>query len=102
MSKLKSLGVLKVSSIWDLGVGLDTSQPDSKGTLPWTPGDLNVTLTFEAGATLTLRASGTEPKLKYYIEVRGDNAEDVADRLEEAIEKELIRPEETGLAARQL
>jgi len=96
----KFVGGLKVSSVRDLGVGLDTSQRDGKATLPWTAGDLNVTLTFEAGATLTLRASGTEPKLKYYMEVSGCNAEDVADILEAAVEKELVRPGETGLAAR--
>ena len=82
-------------------IGLDTSQPDSKATLPWTAGDLNITLAFEVGATLTLRASGTEPKLKYYLEVSGGNAEEVADKLEAAVGAELVRPEETGLAPRQ-
>ena len=99
---LQSLAGFKVSAVRDLGIGLDTSKPDGKATLPWTPGDLNLTLMLEVGATLTLRASGTEPKLKYYLEVQGDNAEEVADKLEAAVEAELVCPEETGLATRQL
>jgi phosphomannomutase len=29
-----------------------------------------VTFTLETGSIVTLRASGTEPKIKYYIELR--------------------------------
>ena len=34
-----------------------------------------VTVTFENGAVFTLRASGTEPKLKYYSELAGPLAD---------------------------
>lgn len=37
---------------------------DGKAVLPWLPGDLMVTYTCEGGAWVTVRASGTEPKLK--------------------------------------
>ncbi len=53
----------------DLGTGLDTSAPGGKTTLPWTAGDMMITYTLGGGGTLTVRASGTEPKLKYYLEV---------------------------------
>lgn len=85
----------------DLGVGLDSSQPDGKAVLPWIAGDLNITFTFEVGAELTLRASGTEPKLKYYLEVSGGGSEaelqERAALLEAAISTELVKPEESGL-----
>lgn len=56
----------------DLGVGLDTREADHQPRLPWRAGDMMVTLGLAqrgSTATLTLRASGTEPKLKYYLEV---------------------------------
>lgn len=55
----------------DLGTGLDTSQPGGRAVLPWRRGDSMITFGLEGGASVTLRASGTEPKLKYYAEVSG-------------------------------
>ena len=66
-----------------------------EATLYWQPGDLMITFTLEGPATLTLRASGTEPKLKYYLETRDDVA--LADRLQAAVERELVQPERHGL-----
>ena len=57
-----------------------------------------LTLTLEGGALLTLRASGTEPKLKFYLEVRGDEA--LAARVEAAVVADLIRPQQHGLQPR--
>ncbi|PRW56905.1 phosphoglucomutase PGM3 isoform B [Chlorella sorokiniana] len=71
-----SIGGLAVHAVRDLGTGVDTAQPDGKAVLPWSPGDLMVTYTLEGGAWITLRASGTEPKLKWYLETRN------ADRVE--------------------
>lgn len=34
-----SVGGLKVMAVRDLGTGLDTSQPEGKAVLPWTPGE---------------------------------------------------------------
>eukprot|EP00958_Prasinococcus_capsulatus_P015296 scaffold1628_cov407-Prasinococcus_capsulatus_cf.AAC.23 len=65
-----SLGGLVVTSIRDMGTGLDTSTENKKPALPWVAGDLMITFTLADGkAVLTLRASGTEPKLKWYLEV---------------------------------
>ena len=53
----------------DLDSGLDTAQAEGRSRLPWHKGDLMLTFTLDNVHTLTLRASGTEPKLKYYLEV---------------------------------
>lgn len=67
-----SVGPLAVESVRDLGAGEDSGTPDGKPTLPWTAGDMMITFRLAGGAELTLRASGTEPKLKYYLEVRAE------------------------------
>ncbi|GFR50885.1 hypothetical protein Agub_g13175 [Astrephomene gubernaculifera] len=95
-----SVAGLAVEHVRDLGTGLDTSQPDGRAVLPWQPGDMMITYTLAGGATLTLRASGTEPKLKYYLEVRGDDAAAagvLADRLQAAIAEELVGAGRHGL-----
>ena len=51
-------------------------------------------------ASVTLRASGTEPKLKYYIEVvhpDWDTGNAMADQLEEVVVQHLLCPEISGL-----
>lgn len=63
-----TIGGQRVLAVRDLGTGVDTGQPGGVAILPWQPGDLMITFTLEGPATLTLRASGTEPKLKYYLE----------------------------------
>lgn len=50
------------------------------------------------GAWITLRASGTEPKLKYYLEA---SSAAVADRLVAAVEAELVQPQACGLTRPQ-
>ncbi|KAF8059165.1 PGM2 [Scenedesmus sp. PABB004] len=100
----EAVGGVKVTGVRDLGTGLDTTRPDREAALPWTAGDMMLTLYFDAGV-LTLRASATEPKLKYYLEVRGADraaAEALADALAAAVTAELVRPGETGLAATML
>ena len=66
--------------------------------LPWQPGDLMVTYTLASGAWVTLRASGTEPKLKIYLEASKPGEADV---LAAAVEQELVQPAVAGLARPQ-
>jgi len=97
----KALGGVGVLWVRDLGTGLDTSRPDQRATLPWRAGDMMISLGLEGGATLTLRASGTEPKLKYYLEVQGADATasaELAARLEKAVAEELVKVAEAGLS----
>lgn len=91
----------------DMGIGLDTTTPDRKPGLPWAPGDLMLTLYLENGGFLVLRGSGTEPKLKYYLEVgaaEGEGAGAVAaraDKAEAAVAADLVRPEARGFGVRK-
>ena len=98
---------LEVSGVRDLGTGLDSNESDGRAKLPWKSGDLMITYTLEGGlARVTIRASGTEPKLKVYLEVenspskKGEGEKEVerrADVLLESVIKELVVPEEAGL-----
>ena len=63
------IGGIHVSRVDDLLEG--------SGALP--PGDV-VRLWLDDGSRLIVRPSGTEPKLKVYIDVRGDSAEDAGAR----------------------
>ncbi len=66
-----------------------------------------ITFTMENGSVVTLRASGTEPKIKYYIELRTPPGVDIVG-LEEArkelrvLEEEVIdgfiQPKKYGLS----
>lgn len=66
---------MPVTWVRDLGVGLDTKEAGGKAVLHWRAGDMMITLGLTQQqptplrATITMRASGTEPKLKYYLEV---------------------------------
>lgn len=68
----------------DLTIGYDNSQPGNKPVnskffgiledivqlLPISTSSEMVTFTLANGSIATLRASGTEPKIKYYIELK--------------------------------
>jgi len=70
------LANLTVTSVRDLTIGYDSSNPPSfKPTLPLSSGNM---ITFGAEdeaagqeVVLTIRTSGTEPKIKYYLEGQG-------------------------------
>ena len=61
------IGRFKVKDVRDLSTGFDSSQKDERAVLPSSSGHM-ITLTFER-SVVSLRASGTEPKLKYYSEI---------------------------------
>lgn len=61
-------GKYKIKNIRDLTTGVDTSRPDGKAQLPSSKTSQMITFTFENGTVVTLRTSGTEPKIKYYSE----------------------------------
>ena len=71
---LQALAGVEVTAVRDLDSGLDTAQAEGRSRLPWQQGDLMLTFTLDNVHTLTLRASGTEPKLKYYLEVCPEHA----------------------------
>jgi len=73
------LANLAVTSVRDLTIGYDSSNPPSfKPILPLSSGNM---ITFRAKdetagqeVVLTIRTSGTEPKIKYYLEGQGKDA----------------------------
>jgi len=62
-----------------------------------------LTLNFENGCCAQFRASGTEPKFKYYIELRGkpgqarSEVEENLRVMSEVLLEELLQPEANGL-----
>ena len=71
-SYMDTVGPYVVESIRDLGEpGYDSTKPDQKPTLPTSKSSPILTLTFTNGCVAQFRASGTEPKFKYYIEIKG-------------------------------
>ena len=90
----------KVASVRDVPLGIDTREADGKSRLPVITDSFMITLRFDGGATLTLRNSGTEPKLKYYIEVFADSKEQAKRKCEamRACLDELLQFEQNHLS----
>ena len=97
----ETLGGAEVLSVRDLWTGFDSGQPDNVALLPQ---ENMVTYTLANGGIATLRASGTEPKIKYYCEVGGPPGQARAEvdaeveKVRDAVMSELLRPEEHGLS----
>jgi len=96
-----------VTGVRDLTTGYDSTQKDMKAILPVSASSQMITFWLDCnGSTvvLTLRTSGTEPKIKYYTEMVGlpgdkDKAGQVA-RLAQVVDdvvRELLQPQENGL-----
>nr|XP_053651327.1 phosphopentomutase-like [Cherax quadricarinatus] len=62
-------GRFTVTDVRDLTTGYDSSQPDKHAVLPVSKSSQMITFSFSNGCVLTLRTSGTEPKIKYYSEM---------------------------------
>lgn len=89
-------GDFAIRAVRDLMTGLDTSQPDGRAILPISKSSPMTTFYFENGAVVTIRGSGTEPKLKYYAELSGPDPVEVAatlDKLVAAIIEHFLQPE---------
>lgn len=92
-------GEFAISNVRDLTTGVDTSQADGKAVLPVSSSTQMITFTFENGLVITLRTSGTEPKIKYYAELCAKPEEKdwpalraTLDRMVEAIVEEFLQP----------
>ncbi|RKO87236.1 hypothetical protein BDK51DRAFT_44366 [Blyttiomyces helicus] len=98
------LGRFKVTSVRDLTVGYDSDQADKKPVLPVSASSEMITFRLDNGSVITLRTSGTEPKIKYYSELAGASREAALFALQEmvaAFVDALLEPEANGLIARQ-
>jgi phosphomannomutase len=96
-------GSFKIRHIRDLTApGYDSQQSDKKPILPVSRNTQMITFFFENGAIATLRGSGTEPKLKYYVELSGNaNESERVDaelnRLVQAIIENFLEPSKNDL-----
>lgn len=104
------IGEAEVASVRDLTIGYDNSKPDNKPVLPLSTSSEMVTFFLKTGSVTTLRASGTEPKIKYYIELitaPGKTQNDLEsvisemDQLEKDVVATLLRPQQFGLIPRK-
>uniref|UniRef100_A0A0K0DZU4 Phosphoglucomutase n=1 Tax=Strongyloides stercoralis TaxID=6248 RepID=A0A0K0DZU4_STRER len=104
-----TIGGVKVKYVRDLTIGYDTEQPGNKPKLPISTSSEMITFTLENCNVITLRASGTEPKIKYYIEMitePGKTINDLVDvkkefeMLEKNVVDELLQPTKYGLLPR--
>eukprot|EP00922_Rhytidocystis_sp_ex-Travisia-forbesii_P053142 GHVS01078816.1.p1 GENE.GHVS01078816.1~~GHVS01078816.1.p1 ORF type:complete len:753 (+),score=139.45 GHVS01078816.1:201-2459(+) len=91
-----TLGDFTVEAIRDVTVGYDSRRPDKKCLFPITPTAQMVTLYFGNGAVLTLRGSGTEPKIKWYAEMSGDDptkTKQMLQKMVDAVITHILQPE---------
>ncbi|KAF9027123.1 hypothetical protein BDZ89DRAFT_987490 [Hymenopellis radicata] len=85
-----SLAYLRITKVVDLTTGYDSSNPPSfKPSLPISSGHM---IQFRAESpergvkiVLTIRTSGTEPKIKFYLEGNGQNRAEVTETLTEVV-----------------
>jgi len=95
--KNMSLGGLPIKSIRDVTNGTDTAlAPGEVSHLPKTPDAEMITITFKNSAVVTIRASGTEPKVKYYSELSSKDSKENAKRelrnVVDVIKREFYKP----------
>ena len=58
-----------INGVRDLTTGYDNTKSDNKAVLPVSKSSQMITFYFTNGLVVTLRTSGTEPKIKYYSEL---------------------------------
>ncbi|KAF4685403.1 Phosphoglucomutase-2 [Perkinsus olseni] len=100
----KKLGSLEVADVRDVTLGYDSRMDDKKSTLPVTPDEQMLTMYFENGGVVTIRASGTEPKVKYYCEISDKSgmgeAQKKLDDLVKTVVDYFLQPTKYGLTSR--
>ena len=88
------MGEFKVLRVRDVTTGYDSGEKDKKSKLPIQPNQQMITFWFGNGTVATIRNSGTEPKLKYYVETRDDKdpqkAKELLQRMTDQLVKEFI------------
>jgi phosphoglucomutase len=95
-----TLGSRKITSWRDLTKGYDSSTPDNKPVLPVDPNSQMITFEAEDSVRVTIRASGTEPKIKLYVECKmhdQNNAIHVAKEVQMNVLELWIKPNQSGL-----
>jgi len=96
----KHLGKRKVHKWRDLTKGWDSETKDHKPVLPVDKDSQMITCEVDGDVRFTVRGSGTEPKIKLYIEAKAHNREKarkVADEVLKELLEEWFKPQEYGL-----
>jgi phosphoglucomutase len=91
----KTLGSRKIEHWRDMTLAYDSSTSDNRPLLPVDPEEQMITCELHGGARLTMRASGTEPKIKVYVEShchQRETARNTADEVLSAVVTEWLRP----------
>ena len=103
----KTCAGVKIITIKDITLGYDstiTATSDRSQLLPTTPDSHMIMFDFENGVSVTLRTSGTEPKIKFYTEIAGkigQKREELLNILQtfvNALVDEMLQPDVHGLA----
>ncbi|KRX55023.1 Glucose 1,6-bisphosphate synthase, partial [Trichinella sp. T9] len=101
-------GKYKIKHVRDLCIGYDNSLPGNKPILPWGPSNFMITFSLENGCIFTIRGSGTEPKIKYYIEIvqkptesNMDDAKQLMEYLKNVIVSDFFRAQKYNLLLRK-
>lgn len=101
------LGPFRIKAVRDLTTGFDSSQLDNKAILPTSNSSQMITFYFENSCVLTIRTSGTEPKIKYYSELcakpkerDGKSLKKELDQIVELLIDEWLQPEVNKLIPR--
>lgn len=93
----------RIVSIQDITMGYDSTTADHVCSMPRTPDSHMIMYEFANGVTITLRTSGTEPKIKFYTEIAGQpghTREDLKHTLVtfvDAAVNEMLEPDRHGL-----
>lgn len=94
------IGSRKITRWRDLTVGYDSAGKDNVPDLPVDKSAQMITCWLEGGARFTVRGSGTEPKIKLYIECVDSSSQAAKAGAEEILQdllREWFKPEENGL-----
>jgi phosphomannomutase len=94
---------VKIKSIKDVTKGFDSTITNGVSLLPTTPDSHMIMYEFANDISVTLRTSGTEPKIKYYTEIAGkvgQKKNELTDLLHYFVDKviiEMLQPTLNGL-----
>ncbi|KAL5120912.1 hypothetical protein ACEQ8H_001100 [Pleosporales sp. CAS-2024a] len=95
-----TIGPRKIVRWRDLTLGYDSKTKDHRPDLPVDVSSQMITCELDNGAVFTVRGSGTEPKIKLYIECQGKSsaeAKEGANAILGDLLREWFKPEENGL-----
>ena len=79
----QKVGAYSVEKIYDYKLGTETDAATGKSEAAALPKSNMIYYQLEDGAWFLVRPSGTEPKIKFYLGVKGNSQEDAAEQLDE-------------------